>query len=195
MVSAIYPLRGAFPPRGKQPAPMVWSSEQRGEASTGVEAWNAQPINRAIEPDKSRRLVIANEGILFDWKSHGLRLLFQFERLRRNIPAQVLASVQRMFQAVQRMFYRSRVTRAARDSVRPLRVCAVWGSGIQPVPRCPPMVHCHGVTILHDPLGVPLAAGVRGAKGPRHEQLPFTQSGHRRALLTWVAGSSVCGIW
>ena len=53
-------------PWGKEPPPVLCHTKQAGEAGVGVEAWPAQPVDRAVPAYKGRRLAIADQGVVFD---------------------------------------------------------------------------------------------------------------------------------
>jgi hypothetical protein len=55
--------------RSKQPTTILNRSKQSGEARRRIEAGPAQPIDRAVEADQSRRLVVADQRKIFDAKS------------------------------------------------------------------------------------------------------------------------------
>jgi hypothetical protein len=54
----------------KKPPAVIGVSQQRGKASSRIEAGPAQPIDRAVAADQSRRLAVADERIVFDSKRH-----------------------------------------------------------------------------------------------------------------------------
>ena len=50
----------------EQPAAVVLVAEQRGEAGTGVEAGEAEPVDRAAAVDERRRLEVADQRVVLD---------------------------------------------------------------------------------------------------------------------------------
>src|SRR4051794_27679610 len=64
-------------------------SEQRGEAGIGVERGPAQPVDRAVAPDQSRGLAIADQTVIFDLAGQDLLPLANaFQRPRRRRTSQ-----------------------------------------------------------------------------------------------------------
>jgi hypothetical protein len=53
-----------LPGRGDEPAPMLLLSQQRGEARCGVEAWQAQPVHRAVAADQGGRLQVTDQCVI-----------------------------------------------------------------------------------------------------------------------------------
>src|SRR6185437_14382351 len=66
--------------RREQPAAVVGVAEQRREAGAGVEAWEAQPVDRAAPLDERGGLQVADEGVVF-YTSHRHR----FFAVRSNV--------------------------------------------------------------------------------------------------------------
>ena len=56
--------------RTDQPAPVGWRTEESGEAGIGVKARPAQPVYRAVSSHQGRGTAVANQGIMFDWRTH-----------------------------------------------------------------------------------------------------------------------------
>ena len=46
-------------------------AEQRREAGRGVEARQAEPVDRAVAADQRSRLRVADDGVVFDGQAHG----------------------------------------------------------------------------------------------------------------------------
>ncbi|MNJ74255.1 hypothetical protein D3C77_711620 [compost metagenome] len=55
---------------GQAPAAVFLVAQQCGEYRGGVEAWQAQPVERAIAADQSGAAAIAKQGIVFDVGRH-----------------------------------------------------------------------------------------------------------------------------
>ena len=64
--------------RGNEPAAIIGGPEQRGKARGRIEAGPAQPIDRAVAADQSRRLAVADQRIVFDSQCHRMRKLALF---------------------------------------------------------------------------------------------------------------------
>src|SRR5262249_42158653 len=52
--------------RREEPTTGVRPAQQRGEAGSGVEAWEAEPVDRAAALDERRRLQVAQERVVLD---------------------------------------------------------------------------------------------------------------------------------
>jgi hypothetical protein len=50
--------------RGEQPATVTLVAEQRRETGSGIEAGQAEPVDRAICADQGRGLRVADEGVI-----------------------------------------------------------------------------------------------------------------------------------
>ncbi len=57
--------------RSQQPAAVLRTAEQGGEAGGGVEAGQAQPVDRAVLADQGRRPGVAEHGVVLDRQRHG----------------------------------------------------------------------------------------------------------------------------
>lgn len=106
------------------PVAVVLVAEQSGEAGGRVEAWQAQPVDRAVHADQGRGLFVADEGVVLDTWVHGVRVpclsvrqsRFGAGRVKRS-PAHTVAgsasAVSSSFAAASR---RSRASRRARTT-------------------------------------------------------------------------------
>ena len=64
---AVAPLHAAHAARGcEQPAALALVAEQGGEAGAGVEARDAEPVDRAVAAHERRRLEVAEEAVVLD---------------------------------------------------------------------------------------------------------------------------------
>ncbi len=64
------PRRPALGGGSKLPAAVLGCAEQGGEAGVGIEARHAKPIDRAVAADQCRRLVVADQGVILDFRRH-----------------------------------------------------------------------------------------------------------------------------
>jgi hypothetical protein len=53
-----------------EPTPILSFTEQGGKARSRIETRPAQPIDRAVAADKSRRLAVAYQRVVFDAQRH-----------------------------------------------------------------------------------------------------------------------------
>ncbi|MCY1417433.1 hypothetical protein D9M71_329680 [compost metagenome] len=56
--------------RGQAPAAIFFVAQQGREHGGGVEAWQAQPVQRAIATDQRRTAAVAQQGVVFDVGRH-----------------------------------------------------------------------------------------------------------------------------
>ena len=56
----------------EQPAPVLRTAQQRGEAGVRVEARQAQPVHRAVLADQRGRAGVAEHGVVLDRERHGV---------------------------------------------------------------------------------------------------------------------------
>jgi hypothetical protein len=56
--------------RRNQPAPVLRSAEERGEAGAGIEPRPAQPIDRPMPRHQGRGFAVADEGVVFERRAH-----------------------------------------------------------------------------------------------------------------------------
>jgi hypothetical protein len=53
---------------------VAFVAEQPGEASPGVEAGEAEPVDRPVPPDQGRGVGVPDEGIVLDGQGHAITL-------------------------------------------------------------------------------------------------------------------------
>jgi len=74
-VSLRYRAARRSPRHGRQlPETVIVVTEQPGEARTGVEPGQAQPVDGSIATDQSRRVGVADQAVILDGECHGLIL-------------------------------------------------------------------------------------------------------------------------
>ena len=56
---------------GDLPTAIFGVAEKGGEAAIGIKTRQAQPVYRAVAPDKRGRLAIAYQSVIFNRKRHG----------------------------------------------------------------------------------------------------------------------------
>ena len=61
-------------PAGDQPPAVVRGAEERGETGAGVEAGQAEPIQRTIPADQASRVAVSDQGVVLNAQRHALAL-------------------------------------------------------------------------------------------------------------------------
>ena len=58
------------PTRRDLPATVVLVAEDRGEAGSGVEPGQAEPVDRAVPADQRRGVLVTDDGVVLDRQRH-----------------------------------------------------------------------------------------------------------------------------